>query len=126
LPYTNPACGKRGGGMVDHHKQHFAHSTYFVLADPHDPATRKKFTDACVRYLSGYVGQLSFGVGNRARDQNRDVNDKNFDVSMDMVFEDYAAYEAYSNDPRHEEFVKEVGDLSSSRRVFDSYLVYPK
>lgn len=111
--------------MADQHRRHMAHSTYFVLKDPHDHASRKKFIDACIRYLSGYVGQLSFSVGNRALDQTRDVNDLKFDVAMDMVFENEAAYDAYSNDPRHEKFVAEVGDLATSRRVFDSYLTYP-
>ena len=111
--------------MADQHRRHMAHSTYFVLKHPHDHASRKKFIGACIRYLSGYVGQLSFGVGNRALDQTRDVNDLKFDVAMDMVFENEAAYDAYSNDPRHEKFVAEVGDLATSRRVFDSYLTYP-
>lgn len=111
--------------MSDDHHKHMVHSTYFVMAEPHDHASRQKFIDACIRYLSGYVGQLSFSVGNRALDQTRDVNDTKFDVAMDMTFENFAAYQAYSNDPRHETFVKEVGDLASSRRVFDTYLSYP-
>ncbi len=112
--------------MSDDHHKHMVHSTYFVMAKPHDHASRQKFIDACIRYLSGYVGQLSFSVGNRALDQTRDVNDTKFDVAMDMTFENFAAYQVYSNDPRHETFVKEVGDLASSRRVFDTYLSYPK
>jgi len=112
--------------MSDTNRAKMVHSTYFVLAKPDDPAFRQKFVDACVKYLSGHPNQLSFSIGDRALNMNRDVNDLKFDVAMDMVFESYEGYQEYLTDPRHEEFIKGAGSMSPSRRVFDSYTRYSK
>jgi hypothetical protein len=103
------------------HKKRLMHSTYFSLRD-RTPSSCEAFADACTKYLSIRRGITGFWVGTLSDDLRRKVNDLNYDVAMHIEFENFAAWDAYSNDPDHMEFVKVVGNASSSRRVFDSYL----
>ena len=102
----------------------FAHMVFFTLAD-RSMTTRTRFVEACHRYLGGHDGQTHFSVGTRATEMQRPVSDLGFNVAMHMVFSDKAAYEAYTRDPRHEEFITATAGLSTDRRVFDSYLIDP-
>lgn len=97
------------------------HSIYFTLADPSEK-TRQLLIEACQKFLSNHPGQIGFSVGTLAEDMRRDVNDLDFHVSVNMIFQNRAAHDQYQQAPRHEQFIKEAGDLSSVRRVFDSYL----
>lgn len=100
----------------------FAHMVFFTLTD-RSMTTRTRFVEACHRYLAGHDGQTHFSVGTRATEMQRPVNDLSFNVAMHMIFIDKEAYEAYTRDPRHEEFVTATAGLSTDRRVFDSYLI---
>lgn len=99
-----------------------AHMVYFKLAD-RSSQTLAVFLKTCSRYLAGHVGQTHFSLAVRAFDMARDVNDRDFDVAMNMIFSSKASYDLYRKDPRHEEFITESCGLSIARRVFDSYIV---
>jgi hypothetical protein len=98
-----------------------AHMVYFKLKD-NSGAYRAKLSAACKLYLSGHEGTVSFGTGTRAGDFNRDVNDRDFDVSLHLVFVNKEAHDKYHVHPRHLKFIEENKDNWEKVRVFDSYL----
>lgn len=97
------------------------HMVFFKLKES-TPATRKQLVDACHKYLSGHEGTLYFSVGVLAEDFNREVNDRDFDVALHLVFANKAAHDKYQEHPRHIQFIQENRQLWSKVRVFDSYL----
>ncbi len=50
-----------------------------------------------------------------------DVNDRDFDVALHLVFKNKAAYDQYEKSERHVKFKAENKD-NQKVRVFDSYL----
>lgn len=96
-----------------------AHMVYFSLKD-NSPEACQKLVDACKKYLSKHEGEVYFGVGIRAKDFTRDVNDQEFDVGLHIVFESKAAHDKYQEHPRHLEFIKENKANWKKVRVFDS------
>lgn len=101
-----------------------AHMVYFKLKESTGDA-KEKLVDACKTYLSGHEGTVYFSVGVLAADLDRDVNDRDFDVSLNLVFRNRAAHDTYQTHPRHLKFIEENKDSWSSVRVFDSYLATP-
>ena len=99
----------------------FSHAVFFRLAEPSD-ANRDQLIDACRKFLAGHDGEVSFTVGSRAAEMDREVNVKEFDVSMHVVFDSRASHDQYQQHPRHLQFVKDHSALWSNVRVFDSYL----
>jgi hypothetical protein len=99
----------------------FAHDVYFQLKDS-TPETRAVLVDACKKYLSGHSGTVFFAAGTRAREATRDVNDRQFDVSLHIYFEDEAAHAAYQEHPRHKEFIEKMNANWKGVRVFDSWV----
>jgi hypothetical protein len=98
-----------------------AHNFFFQLADE-SKELRDRFIALCVKYLSGHPGQIYFSVGNRVLDIDRDVSGTNFDVSVNIIFENFDAYTKYSASPKHETFIAEAAGMSPTRVVYDSFL----
>lgn len=96
-----------------------AHMVYFTLKDG-SPAGVRRQLEACRKYLSGHDGVVFFGVGTRTPDLTREVNVKDFDVSLHVVFRDRAAHDAYQKDPRHVQFIEESKPHWTQVRVFDA------
>jgi hypothetical protein len=94
---------------------------FFQLCDT-TPELVKTFIELCRKYLSGHPGQEHFSVGFRALEINRDVSGTDFQVSVHMIFKNIAAFNTYSADPGHEEFITESAGMSPTRIVYDSYL----
>jgi hypothetical protein len=101
-----------------------AHNVFFSLKE-NSLAARQKLLDACRRYLTGHPGMISFAVGTRAEELLRPVNDRDFDVSLHLVFTDKAAHDRYQASPRHVQFVEENKDTWRQARVFDSFVTRP-
>ena len=99
----------------------FAHMFFFQLADTSRELVQR-FIDLCVKYLGGHPGQRHFSVGVRALEINRDVSGTDFEVSVHMIFDDSAAFQAYSASKSHEVFITESAGMSPVRIVYDSYL----
>ena len=95
-----------------------AHTVFFAIKES-AAANRQKLLDACHRYLPGHPGEVSFSVGTLA-DLARDVNDRDFDVALHIVFESRAAHDAYQAAPRHQKFVDENKADWKNVSVFDS------
>ena len=96
-----------------------AHNVFFTLADK-SKANREKLVAACKKYLADHPGALFFACGELAEDLRRDVNDRDFDVGLHIVFTDEASHDRYQNAARHQQFVAENKHLWSRARVFDS------
>jgi hypothetical protein len=99
----------------------FAHMFFFQLVDTSRDLVQA-FTDLCVEYLGQHPGQRHFSVGVRALEINRDVSGTNFEVSVHMIFDNIAAFQAYSNSDKHKKFITESAGMSPERIVYDSYL----
>jgi Stress responsive A/B Barrel Domain len=98
-----------------------AHMVYFKLKD-NSGGSRAKLVAACKLFLTNHPGTLSFATGTLAGDFTREVNDRDFDVSLHLVFTNKAAHDKYQDDPRHLKFVEENKENWEKVRVFDSYL----
>ena len=61
-------------------------------------------------------------IGVLAEEFQRDVNDRDFDVALNLVFENKAAHDKYQEHPRHTKFIEENRDTWAKVRVFDSYI----
>lgn len=100
----------------------FVHIVYFSLVD-RVPDTRKRFLDYCIKYLSSdhHKGMIHFSIGTRALEMLRAVNALDFDVAMNMIFENYEAYVKYRDHEKHQTFITVSVGMSSDRKVYDSY-----
>lgn len=98
-----------------------AHDVYFSLKD-NSPEAKAKLVAACKKYLTNHPGTVRFAVGVLAGEMKRDVNDRDFDVALHLVFKDKAAYDQYEKSERHVKFKEEYNDNRKKVRVFDSYL----
>lgn len=100
--------------------QHFSHMVYFTLKDNSEEA-RAALVTACHKHLSGHEGTVYFSVGKRAN-TDRDVNDHEFDVALNLVFDSREAHDRYQVAPRHDDFIRENKDGWAKVRVFDADL----
>src|SRR5205807_4958321 len=107
-------AGKKGGMMV-------SHDVYFTLTD-NSPKAKQTLVDACKKYLSKHPGEVFFAVGTLAEDLKREVNDRDFDVALHIVFKDLAAQNQYQEAERHKQFIDEGKANWKKVRVFDSYV----
>ena len=98
-----------------------AHDVYFSLKD-NSPQAKEKLIAACKKYLTEHPGTVRFAVGPLADEMKRDVNDRDFDVALHLVFKSKAAHDQYSRAERHMKFIEESKDNWKKVRVFDSYV----
>lgn len=95
------------------------HMVYFRLKD-NSPAAIEAMLAACRKYLNGHPGTVFFGVGTLVPDLAREVNDRDFDVALQVVFADRAAHDAYQVHERHVKFIEENKPNWAKVRVFDA------
>ena len=100
-------------------KTMLAHMVYFSLVD-NSPAEIDKLVASCHKYLSGHPGTVFFAAGTLAKELDRPVNDREFDVALHVVFQDKAAHDLYQKAERHLKFIEENKANWKKVRVFDS------
>jgi hypothetical protein len=98
-----------------------AHLVYFKLKDG-SSANRAKLLGSCKLLLSDHPGTVYFATGTLADDLNGRANDRDFDVSLLIVFASKQAHDDYQKHPKHVKFVEENLPSLDKVRVFDSYL----
>jgi hypothetical protein len=98
-----------------------AHNVYFSLNDSSE-AAKAKLVGACQKYLKGHAGEIFFAAGTLAGDFTREVNDRDFDVSLHIVFRGKADHDRYQAHERHARFIAENQANWKKVRVFDSYV----
>jgi SPX domain protein involved in polyphosphate accumulation len=96
-----------------------AHNVFFTLND-NSAQARDKLVTACKTYLIDHPGILFFACGTRAEALNRDVNDRDFDVALHIVFQDQEAHDLYQEATLHDRFIAENKANWKKVRVFDS------
>jgi hypothetical protein len=95
------------------------HDVFFSLKD-RSPRSRNDLVDGCRTYLGGHPGTVFFTCGTVAEELDRPVNDRDFDVSLHIVFKDRASHDLYQTAPRHRAFLELFEAKWSRVRVFDS------
>lgn len=97
-----------------------AHSVFFTLRD-RTPEARTSLVEGCKKHLTGHPGTLAFAVGT-VSEYDRQVNDREYDVALHIVFDSHAAHDAYQEAPRHNTFIAEHATTWAKVRVFDADL----
>ena len=100
---------------------HLVHDVYFTLNDDSDAAQAKLVND-CYKYLSKHPGVVFFAAGERVEAHERDVNIRDWDVSLHIVFETKDYHDQYQKAPDHYKFIDENKENWKSVRVFDSFI----
>ncbi len=98
-----------------------AHNVFFKLTDA-SPAKVADLVAACKKYLNVQPGIVFFAAGPLVAELAREVNDRDWDVGLHLVFVDKAAHDAYQDDPTHNQFIAEMKSNWAKVRVFDSYV----
>lgn len=103
---------------------HLAHIVFFTLADD-TQQNRETLVAACNKYLSDHDGTVYFSAGVINEDLDREVNDREFDVALHLIFESRKAHDTYQTHAQHLKFIEENKHLWSAVRVFDSNVAAP-
>jgi hypothetical protein len=98
-----------------------SHNVFFKLKDP-SASSKQGLVDACKKYLSDHPGTTWFAAGVLADEFDREVNDRDFDVALHVVFANREAHDQYQTAPKHLQFIQENKDHWKSVRVFDSWV----
>ena len=96
-----------------------SHDVYFTLKNQ-SPYAQQQLLLACHKYLSGHPGVVFYAAGTLNQQLRREVNDFDFDVSVQVVFVDKAAHDAYQSHPQHLQFIAENKPNWAKVRVFDA------
>ena len=95
-----------------------SHAVYFTLKD-RSPTAAAALVESCRTHLTGHPGVTYFSVGTCAA-YDREVNDRDFDVALLIVFESHEAHDAYQVADRHHQFIAENATTWAKVRVFDA------
>lgn len=96
-----------------------AHMVYFQLNDNSEPKV-KALVAACDKYLNEHEGTVYYSAGTLGKEFKRDVNDRNWDVALHLVFKSKADHDRYADHPRHKQFIEENKSNWKKVRVFDA------
>jgi hypothetical protein len=99
--------------------EQLVHNVYFSLHDA-SPAACKALQQACRKLLAPHPGIVWWSCGIRASELAREVNDRDFDVGLHIIFRDKAAHDAYQVSADHRRFIEENKANWKSVRVFDT------
>ena len=107
-------AAKKGGPMI-------GHMVYFKLKES-TPEARKKLVESCNKFLAGHDGTLFYSAGPISEDFKREVNDRDWDVALHLVFANKVAHDKYQEAEEHKKFIEENKETWAKVRVFDSEL----
>ncbi len=94
------------------------HNVFFTVRD-RSPEYAAQLVAACDKWLTDHPGTLFYAAGTLS-DLDREVNDRDFDVGLHLVFENRQAHDAYQVSERHQQFIEQNRHLWTKVRVFDS------
>jgi hypothetical protein len=114
--------GCTNGFLNDSQKsRRLVHDVYFKLKDDSE-ASRTKLIDDCYKYLGKHPGVIFFAAGELIDSHKRDVNIRDWNVSLHIVFKNKDCHDQYQNAPDHHKFIELNRDNWESVRVFDSFI----
>lgn len=98
-----------------------SHMVYFELSDASEQNVQHMLSEM-KKYLDDHPGLDFFACGVLNQELSREVNDKDFHVSLHTIFADRAAHDAYQVHERHLAFIENNKEGWKKVRVFDSNL----
>ena len=98
-----------------------AHDVYFGSRTTR-PRPSRSWSSLARSTLRITLAPSGLQSGPLAEEMMRDVNDRDFDVALHVVFKDKASHDQYSRAQRHLKFIEDNKDNWKKVRVFDSYL----
>ena len=114
--------GCTNGLLNDRQKpRRLVHDVYFKLNDD-SKASRTKLIDDCYEYLSNHPGVVFFAAGELVDSHKRDVNIRDWHVSLHIVFKNKDFHDQYQNASDHHRFIELNRDNWKNVRVFDSFI----
>jgi len=102
-------------------KTQLFHSVFFQLKDSSESAT-EAFINDCRTYLKDQPGILSFHTGRIVEEHQRDVNMRDFHVSLHIIFESRQHHDDYQSSEKHNIFVGRNKNNWGTVRVYDAYI----
>ena len=99
--------------------QMFAHNVYFTLNDASAEKTAELVAE-CHTYLKDHPGVIFFAAGTVSQTHDREVNVRDFDVSLHVIFDSVAAQDAYQTAADHLTFIERNKANWKQVRVYDS------
>ena len=96
-----------------------SHDVYFTLND-NSEAARARLVDACYQYLRDHPGVTFFAAGEIVEAHAREVNLRDWDVGLHVVFKTKAHHDLYQKAEDHHTFIAENKDNWKTVRVFDT------
>ena len=81
-----------------------SHMVYFTLKDS-SPSAVTRLVEDCQRLLKPLPGISFFAAGTLAAEFQRPVNDRNFHVSLNVVFDSKESHDQYQVAPNHQAFI---------------------
>lgn len=100
-------------------QKRLSHVVFFTLKDG-SPSNVQNLIDACYKYLKNHPGVVYFGAGSLAAEYARPVNDHDFHVCLNVVFDSRASHDIYQTAPDHLKFIEDNRDGWAKVRVFDA------
>ena len=100
---------------------HLIHDVYFTLNEDSE-AARSKLVQDCYKYLSNHPGIVFFAAGELVESHQRDVNVRDWQVSLHIVFKNKDYHDQYQKAPDHHKFIEKNKDNWKTVRVFDSFI----
>lgn len=101
-----------------------AHNVYFTLNDNSEPA-RARLVAACYKYLRDHPGVTFFAAGEIVEGHAREVNVRDWDVGLHIVFRSKEHHDLYQKAPAHLRFIDENRQNWKTVRVFDTFISKP-
>ena len=95
---------------------------YFTLLDESEVKILE-LVNASKKYLDGHPGVVYFSVGTLNKELARPVNDRGYQVTLNVVFDSRESHDLYQVAPRHLEFIAEQKTNWKLVRIFDSDIV---
>ena len=113
------AGGCRYQNKLSGDSQMFAHNVYFTLNDASEEK-KAELVAECHRYLKDHPGVVFFAAGTVSQAHDREVNVRDFDVSLHVIFDSVTNQDAYQEAPDHLTFIERNKGNWKQVRVFDS------
>ncbi|MFN8709197.1 MAG: Dabb family protein [Planctomyces sp.] len=98
-----------------------SHMVYLTLKDSSPDAIRH-LVDDCNRFLKSIPGITFFAAGTLAPEYQRPVNDQNFHVALNVVFDSVKSHDAYQTAEAHQAFIAANRDNWAQVRIFDAHV----
>ena len=98
-----------------------SHDVYFTLKD-NSEAAKARLVAACYQYLRDHPGVTFFAAGEIVGSHAREVNVRDWDVGLHVVFASKEHHDLYQKAADHLQFIEENQQNWKAVRVFDTFV----